>query len=182
MVIRRWPGANEAMKEFKNLPFELFIGYDVEQNSRLIALNVSEMIERYPSGTLQLICRRPGEETTYIAPSFKLDGRTLYWTPTSYDVEKAGQGDVIVVLIETSGEDVKVLASHKIKTKIIESLHFREADAVTPEDSLIARIQEKYDQVIADIEAKGAETLSSIPNNYTPVERITNTELEEELV
>lgn len=182
MVIGQYPGANEAVREFKNLPFELFIGYDIEQNSRLIALDVSEMVERYPSGTLQLICRRPGEETTYIAPSFKLDGKTLYWTPTSYDVEKAGQGDVIVVLIETSGEDVKVLASHKIRTRIIESLHFREADAVAPEDSLIARIQEKCDQVIADIETKGAETLSSIPDNYTPVERITNIELEEALV
>lgn len=176
------------MREFKKLPLELFIGYDIEQNSRVIELDASEMVEQYPSGILQLVCKRPGEETTYIAPSFEQDGGTLRWTLTSYDVEKAGQGLAIVALVDTSEESVKVLASHKIRTGIEEGLHFRDAETVDPEDSLIARVlaavsqaqayaqdaaealgdvQDEHDQAIADIEAKGAETLASIPSDYT---------------
>ena len=176
------------MREFKKLPLELFIGYDIEQNSRVIELDASEMVEKYPSGILQLVCKRPGEETTYIAPSFEQDGGTLRWTLTSYDVEKAGQGLAIVALVDTSEESVKVLASHKIRTGIEEGLHFRDAETVDPEDSLIARVlaavsqaqayaqdaaealgdvQDEHDQAIADIEAKGAETLASIPSDYT---------------
>lgn len=128
------------MREFKKLPLELFIGYDIEQNSRVIELDASEMVEKYPSGILQLVCKRPGEETTYIAPSFEQDGGTLRWTLTSYDVEKAGQGLAIVALVDTSEESVKVLASHKIRTGIEEGLHFRDAESVDPEDSLIARV------------------------------------------
>ena len=183
------------MREFKKLPLELFIGYDIEQNSRVIELDASEMVEKYPSGILQLVCKRPGEETTYIAPSFEQDGGTLRWTLTSYDVEKAGQGLAIVALVDTSEESVKVLASHKIRTGIEEGLHFRDAETVDPEDSLIARVlaavsqaqayaqdakeeadraeaaddavEDAKDQAIADIEAKGAETLESIPSDYT---------------
>ena len=47
------------MREFKKLPLELFIGYDIEQNSRVIELDASEMVEKYPSGILQLVCK-PG--------------------------------------------------------------------------------------------------------------------------
>ena len=183
------------MREFKKLPLELFIGYDIEQNSRVIELDASEMVEKYPSGILQLVCKRPGEETTYIAPSFEQDGGTLRWTLTSYDVEKAGQGLAIVALVDTSEESVKVLASHKIRTGIEEGLHFRDAETVDPEDSLIARVlaavsqaqayaqdakeeadraeaagdavEDAKDQAIADIEAKGQETLVSIPSDYT---------------
>lgn len=176
------------MREFKKLPLELFIGYDIEQNSRVIELDASEMVEQYPSGILQLVCKRPGEETTYIAPSFEQDGGTLRWTLTSYDVEKAGQGLAIVALVDTSEESVKVLASHKIRTGIEEGLHFRDAEQVDPEDSLIARVlaavsqaqayaqdaaaaledvQEEHDQAISAIETKGAETLASIPADYT---------------
>lgn len=183
------------MREFKKLPLELFIGYDIEQNSRVIELDASEMVEKYPSGILQLVCKRPGEETTYIAPSFEQDGGTLRWTLTSYDVEKAGQGLAIVALVDTSEESVKVLASHKIRTGIEEGLHFRDAEKVDPDDSLIARVLaavsraqayaqdakeeadraeaalddvgDAKDQAIADIETKGAETLDSIPSDYT---------------
>lgn len=183
------------MREFKKLPLELFIGYDIEQNSRVIELDASEMVEKYPSGILQLVCKRPGEETTYIAPSFEQDGGTLRWTLTSYDVEKAGQGLAIVALVDTSEESVKVLASHKIRTGIEEGLHFRDAESVDPEDSLIARVlaavsqaqayaqdakeeadraeaaedavEDAKDQAISDIETKGAETLDSIPSDYT---------------
>lgn len=183
------------MREFKKLPLELFIGYDIEQNSRVIELDASEMVEKYPSGILQLVCKRPGEETTYIAPSFEQDGGTLRWTLTSYDVEKAGQGLAIVALVDTSEESVKVLASHKIRTGIEEGLHFRDAESVDPEDSLIARVlaavsqahayaqdakeeadragaalddvEDAKDQAISDIETKGQETLDSIPSDYT---------------
>lgn len=183
------------MREFKKLPLELFIGYDIEQNSRVIELDASEMVEKYPSGILQLVCKRPGEETTYIAPSFEQDGGTLRWTLTSYDVEKAGQGLAIVALVDTSEESVKVLASHKIRTGIEEGLHFRDAETVDPEDSLIARVlaavsqaqayaqdakeeadraeaaddavEDARDQAISAIEIKGAETLDSIPSDYT---------------
>lgn len=183
------------MREFKKLPLELFIGYDIEQNSRVIELDASEMVEKYPSGILQLVCKRPGEETTYIAPSFEQDGGTLRWTLTSYDVEKAGQGLAIVALVDTSEESVKVLASHKIRTGIEEGLHFRDAETVDPEDSLIARVlaavsqaqayaqdakeeadraeaagdavEDAKDQAISAIETKGAETLDSIPADYT---------------
>lgn len=183
------------MREFKKLPLELFIGYDIEQNSRVIELDASEMVEKYPSGILQLVCKRPGEETTYIAPSFEQDGGTLRWTLTSYDVEKAGQGLAIVALVDTSEESVKVLASHKIRTGIEEGLHFRDAEKVDPDDSLIARVlaavsqaqayaqgakeeadraeaalddvEDAKDQAISDIETKGAETLESIPSDYT---------------
>ena len=183
------------MREFKKLPLELFIGYDIEQNSRVIELDASEMVEKYPSGILQLVCKRPGEETTYIAPSFEQDGGTLRWTLTSYDVEKAGHGLAIVALVDTSEESVKVLASHKIRTGIEEGLHFRDAETVDPEDSLIARVlaavsqaqayaqdakeeadraeaalddvEDAKDQAISDIETKGQETLDSIPADYT---------------
>lgn len=183
------------MREFKKLPLELFIGYDIEQNSRVIELDASEMVEKYPSGILQLVCKRPGEETTYIAPSFEQDGGTLRWTLTSYDVEKAGQGLAIVALVDTSEKSVKVLASHKIRTGIEEGLHFRDAEKVDPDDSLIARVlaavsqAQAYaqdakkeadragaalddvggakDQAISDIEAKGQETRASIPQDYT---------------
>ena len=183
------------MREFKKLPLELFIGYDIEQNSRVIELDASEMVEKYPSGILQLVCKRPGEETTYIAPSFEQDGGTLRWTLTSYDVEKAGQGLAIVALVDTSEESVKVLASHKIMTGIEEGLHFRDAETVDPEDSLIARVlaavsqaqayaqdakeeadraeaaddavEDAKDQAISAIETKGAETLDSIPSDYS---------------
>lgn len=183
------------MREFKKLPLELFIGYDIEQNSRVIELDASEMVEKYPSGILQLVCKRPGEETTYIAPSFEQDGGTLRWTLTSYDVEKAGQGLAIVALVDTSEESVKVLASHKIRTGIEEGLHFRDAEKVDPDDSLIARVlaavsqaqayaqgakkeadraeaalddvEDAKDQAISDIETKGQETLDSIPADYT---------------
>lgn len=183
------------MREFKKLPLELFIGYDIEQNSRVIELDASEMVEQYPSGILQLVCKRPGEKTTYIAPSFEQDGGTLRWTLTSYDVEKAGQGLAIVALVDTSEESVKVLASHKIRTGIEEGLHFRDAEKVDPDDSLIARVlaavsqaqayaqdakeeadragaalddvEDAKDQAISDIEAKGQETLDSITADYT---------------
>ena len=152
------------MREFKKLPLELFIGYDIEQNSRVIELDASEMVEKYPSGILQLVCKRPGEETTYIAPSFEQDGGTLRWTLTSYDVEKAGQGLAIVALVDTSEESVKVLASHKIRTGIEEGLHFRDAERVDPEDSLIARVLAAVSQ--AQAYAQGAKEAASQAQAY----------------
>ena len=101
---------------FDKLPKSIWLGYDNEQNSRTVTLDISEMLERFPDATPQLLVHKSEDYTNYIAVT-ETDGDSLLWTITAYDLQNQKCGTAQVVLT-VSGDDDVVLASQVIPIQV----------------------------------------------------------------
>ena len=175
-----------AYKKYPSLPEQVWVGYRAEQHSRNPRIEISEVLADLPNGTPQLLCMRPGETTAYLA-TITMDGSTLVWNINGYDTEKRGVGAIQVLLTE-SGSDIPILMSQPIPTYIDVSIYAEDAEVPDPWESWLSQIlaaasraesaaaraesaddavEDAKDQAISAIETKGAETLDSIPSDYT---------------
>ena len=74
---------------------EIWIGYEAEQNSRNVLIDLKDR-DRWPDAFVSLVVTRPGETTPYLAAGVETHGRALIWTPNGYDMQKSGNGAAVV--------------------------------------------------------------------------------------
>ena len=101
---------------YGKLPQVIWLGYDNEQNSRTVTLDISEMLALYPSATPQLLVHKSEDYVNYIATT-STDGDALLWPVTAYDLQNQKNGTAQVVLTQAGDDDI-VLASQVIPVKV----------------------------------------------------------------
>ena len=78
------------MKEIKAVPGErICLGYEGEHLARQVRFDLSEWLELYGEGTVELIYQRPRDETPYPV-ALELEGSEALWTVTAADVAQVG--------------------------------------------------------------------------------------------
>lgn len=122
------------------LPTVIWIGYSNEQNARTVELDISEMLEKFPSATPQLLVHKSENYVNYIAET-SVSGTTLSWTITAYDLTNQKNGTAQVVLVDSSGSDDIVLASEVIPVKVSGGIeNISTSDLPTPQETYLTQI------------------------------------------
>lgn len=96
----------------------LDLGYEGENRARVIEIDVSEWLDKWPGAHIGILVQRPGEEEYYPAAAVP-DGDLVRWTVTRTDTEIPGQGLVQVKLLTDDDEELR---SKVVRTDIRESL------------------------------------------------------------
>ena len=105
-----------------SLPNKLWLGYSNEQNSRVLTLDISALLAKFPEAEAQLLVMKSESRITYIAET-ETDGANLLWPITAYDLAGQKNGFAQVVLTTTNGDDEDViLASEKIPVSVEEGI------------------------------------------------------------
>ena len=104
------------------------LGWQGESNSRLIDIDMSEWLRDWPGAKVDLLIKRPGEET-YSPVKVKMQGGHLLWVPTRADVLIAGKGRAQIIL--TDAGDVE-MRTRVVETIIGESMKGTEGEAPDP--------------------------------------------------
>lgn len=122
------------------LPTVIWIGYSNEQNARTVELDISEMLEKFPSATPQLLVHKSENYVNYIAET-SVSGSTLSWTVTAYDLTNQKNGTAQVVLVDSSGSDDVVLASEVIPVRVSDGItNVSSSDLPTPQETYLTQI------------------------------------------
>lgn len=84
----------------------LFLGISGENISRTISIDARAWYEEFPQGHILASVRRAGQTETYLAPiTENIEAGLVYWSPTAYDTQYAGNGEAEFRLV--SGDIVK---------------------------------------------------------------------------
>ena len=96
----------------------LDLGYEGENRARVIEIDVSEWLNKWPGAHIGILVQRPGEEEYYPAAAAP-DGDLVRWTVTRADTEIPGQGLAQIKLLTDDDEELR---SKVVRTEIRESL------------------------------------------------------------
>lgn len=134
-------------------PFEigrltrLELGYVGETESRVIRIDMSEWLERWPDGAVAIDVLKPGRKEYYLADTEVTDG-ILEWTLSYTDVSIAGRGLAQVSIYEFSTG--KVYKSRTVETIIKASADMEEdLEAPHPMDTWVARAVAAKEEALA---------------------------------
>lgn len=89
------------------------IGIQGENKARVIAFDVSDILEEFPGASFTLIHQRSGDTSAYPVGSTELHGTTLLWTVTSADTAIAGSS--YCELIATVDDVVKKTVIYSLR-------------------------------------------------------------------
>lgn len=101
---------------YSKLPQSIWLGYNNEQNARSVTLDISEMLERYPNATPQLLVHKSENYVNYIAVTQTANG-IMTWLVSAYDLASQKNGTAQVVLTQSGTTDI-VLASQVIPVQV----------------------------------------------------------------
>ena len=130
------------------------IGYIGENESREIALDVTQMKRTWPELEPVLVARRPGEDSVYMGVT-RLEDNTLIWTITNADTAIAGEGEIRVFMMDT--QERVIGKSRIVKTHIGEGMQ-GETDGKIP-----IAIEPWVESVLSEIQ--------SIKTGYVTIEQ-----------
>ena len=137
------------------------IGYQTENNRTQVRFDISDIMSEFPGGTAALLVLRPGDCEAFPAASTAMDGTSLVWTVTAYELAKGGH--LKAQVIYTAGDTV---AKTKIHTLIIgDSLA---GDTEAPEDweDWVGNLVKASGDVVAAI-ADAQDTLAQAVTDAT---------------
>lgn len=121
-------------------PDILWIGYDNEQNSRTVSLDISDLLEKYPAGTPQLLVHKSETYINYIATT-TVSGTTLEWTVTAYDLDGQKNGTAQVCLTDSTGTDDVVIASEVMPIRVSSGIvDISSSELPTPQETYLTQI------------------------------------------
>ena len=119
--------------------FPVDIGFVGENEARQIRFDVSEIISEWPTASIAVLHKRPGDSSAYPVASQYVNvvGEYLYWSIQSGDVESDGKGEC--QLVATKGSTIVKTVHYR--TRIGKSLD----DSATPPDPWTSYVQEVID-------------------------------------
>ena len=94
------------------------IGYQTENNRTEVQFDLSDIMEEFPGGLATLVIQRPYEDIANPAIVTEMDGNSLVWTISAYELEKSGL--LTATIIYTAGETVA--KTKKFKFEVEESI------------------------------------------------------------
>lgn len=142
------------------------LGWQGENNSRTIQVDVSAWLEQFPGATINLLVQRPGDDEFYPANT-KIENGVLEWTLSRADVQLDGEGKAQMVL---TGPDGLEMRSRVVKTVIGDSIDGTEGDAPAPIESWVQDVLQAAQTVKTAVDA-GEGTLYLIRQNGTKTDR-----------
>ena len=127
------------------------IGRLGENEHRRVLFPVAEDLEMYPGAVVSLLNRLPGTDTAYPVATTTTDSEYLYWTVTSADLTREGQGqcELVVMLGEVVAKSVIYI------TRVLTALD-GSGEAPEPWDEWqaeFARMKAEAEAAAADAEA-----------------------------
>lgn len=142
------------------------LGWQGENNSRTIQVDVGAWLEQFPGATINLLVQRPGDDEFYPANT-KIENGVLEWTLSRADVQLDGEGKAQMVL---TGPDGLEMRSRVVKTVIGDSIDGTEGDAPAPIESWVQEVLQAAQTVQTAVDA-GEGTLYLIRQNGTKTDR-----------
>ena len=149
------------------------IGYQKENNRTQVRFDISDIMSEFPGGHAELIVKRPGDSGSFPARSVAMDGTTLVWTVTAYELANGGHLRAQVVYVAD-----EVIAKTKVYSLIInDSLVSTEeepedwqdwvAELITAAEAVDLAIADAKSDLSAAVEASeaakaGAETAQEL--------------------
>lgn len=106
----------------------VFIGYQGENETRTIAINVSSWIDEFPQGHIAILHSRPTEQNPYIVANATVNNGILEWVVNGADVGIAGMGYAVVQM----SYNEQVLKTAVFTTKIGKTLDGTISPTPTP--------------------------------------------------
>ena len=94
------------------------LGHNGDHLAKDIIVNVSGLLTKWPEASIDVIVRRPGEDTVYIASTDIVAGY-LYWHVTASDTAIVGDGQAEMV---ATTQDGRVAYSCTVKTRVRPSM------------------------------------------------------------
>lgn len=106
----------------------VFIGYQGENETRTIAIDVSSWIKEFPQGNIAILHSRPTEKNPYIVANATVNNGVLEWVVNNADVGISGMGYAIVQM----SYNEQVLKTAIFTTKIGKTLDGTISPTPTP--------------------------------------------------
>ena len=142
------------------------LGWQGENNSRTIQVDVSSWLEQFPGATINLLVQRPGDDEFYPA-STKIENGVLEWKLSRADVQLDGEGKAQMVL---TGPDGLEMRSRVVKTVIGDSIDGTEGEAPAPIESWVQEVLQAANTVRTAVDA-GEGTLYLIHKSSNKTDR-----------
>ena len=142
------------------------LGWQGENNSRTIQVDVSAWLEQFPGATINLLVQRPGDDEFYPANT-KIENGVLEWTLRRADVQLDGEGKAQMVLTGTDGLEMR---SRVVKTVIGDSIDGTEGEAPAPIESWVQEVLQAANTVRTAVDA-GEGTLYLIQQKGNTTDR-----------
>ena len=126
------------------------LGWQGENNSRTVQVDVSAWLEQWPGATISLLVQRPGEDEFYPADA-KVKNGIFTWTLSRSDLAIDGEGKAQMVL---TGPDGLEMRSRVVKTVVGDSIDGTEGDAPAPLESWVHDVLEAAENARNAVDVK----------------------------
>ena len=126
-----------------------------------LTFDVTPAINSWPGCTVEIMVKRPGEDTAYLAAT-ELEGSTLTWTVQASDTAIEGYGDAEMIVYSGS----RIAYTCLVKTLIRESM----AETDPSEDPMahwVETVVESKTEVLSALESVN-ETAERLDQEVTP--------------